>query len=112
MKSRVNSIYTKKYPFLLIILLISTVVWVADMPDASSFIRSLFYSRSASNEFNYKNPTVDRLIEESERELDPEIRGMLIRQIEDIILKDLPMILYERSTLYQIEPKLSITLRC
>ena len=68
------------------------LVWVADMPDASSFIRSLFYSKSASNEFNYSNPTVDRLIEESERELDPEVRGQLIRQIEDIILVDLPMI--------------------
>ena len=68
------------------------LVWVADMPDASSFIRSLFYSKSASNEFNYSNPTVDRLIEESERELDPEVRGQLIRQIEDIILIDLPMI--------------------
>ena len=68
------------------------LVWVADMPDASSFIRSLFYSKSASNEFNYSNPTVDRLIEESERELNPEVRGQLIRQIEDIILVDLPMI--------------------
>jgi len=69
-----------------------SLVWVADMPDASSFIRSLFYSKSTSNEFNYNNPAVDRLIEESERELDPEIRGNLIRQIEDIILADLPII--------------------
>lgn len=69
-----------------------SLVWVADMPDASSFIRSLFYSKSTTNEFNYSNPTVDRLIEESERELDPGIRGKLIRQIEDIILTDLPMI--------------------
>ena len=57
-----------------------SLAWVADMPDASSFIRSLFYSKSTSNEFNYSHPTVDRLIEESERELDPVVRGKHINR--------------------------------
>jgi len=69
-----------------------SISWVADTPDASSFIRSLFHSKSVSNYFHYSNQDVDRLIEESERELSDNLRRKLIREIEDIIFSEVPLI--------------------
>ena len=69
-----------------------SISWVADTPDASSFIRSLFHSKSMSNNFHYSNKDVDRLIEESEKELNDNLRSKIIREIEDIILSEVPLI--------------------
>ncbi len=62
--------------------------WIADYPDPEDFLDKLFHSESQQNEMGYRNPEVDRILEEARTELDPERRYELYHQAEQMILDD------------------------
>jgi peptide/nickel transport system substrate-binding protein/oligopeptide transport system substrate-binding protein len=66
--------------------------WYADFPDPDNFLFTLFHSQSANNYANYKNPEVDRLLEQARREIDYLKRLQLYRQIEALIMADAPSV--------------------
>jgi oligopeptide transport system substrate-binding protein len=67
--------------------------WHADYPDPDSFLYPLFHSQSANNYFLYRNPVVDRLLDEARRETDDLRRVKLYREAEQIILDDAPAVM-------------------
>jgi oligopeptide transport system substrate-binding protein len=67
--------------------------WFADFPDPDNFLYSLFYSRGADNYFLYRNPTVDRLLDDARREANDLQRVKLYREAEQLIMKDAPAIM-------------------
>lgn len=70
-------------------------VWVGDYPDADAFLFPLYHSSvagSAGNEGAYANPAVDRSIEDSRHELDPDQRAILLRQADQTIFDDAPIV--------------------
>ena len=75
--------------------------WFADYPDADNFLYPLFHSQSRTNYFRYRNPTVDRLLDDARRETDDLRRVKLYREAEQVILDDAPAVMllhytYER----------------
>jgi oligopeptide transport system substrate-binding protein len=62
--------------------------WIADYADPEDFIAKLFASDSQLNYTRYRNPEVDRLIEQAARERDDRTRWRLLTQAEQIILDD------------------------
>ncbi len=69
--------------------------WNMDFPDPSNFIDILFHSRSihpenSENRAFYRNPEVDRLLDEGRAEVDRERRLSLYRQANNIIAHDAP----------------------
>lgn len=68
------------------------LAWIADVPDTSSVLYSLFYSRALNNFFAYSNAEVDHLLLRAHAELDPEMKSMLYADAEARILQDVPMI--------------------
>jgi oligopeptide transport system substrate-binding protein len=69
-----------------------TYTWYADYPDPDNFLYPLFHSQSPTNYFRYRNPTVDKLLDDARRETDDLRRVGLYRQAEQIILNDAPMV--------------------
>lgn len=70
-------------------------VWVGDYPDADAFLYPLYHSNlagSAGNEGAYANPEVDRLIEDSRHELDPDRRAFLLQRADQMIFDDAPSV--------------------
>ncbi len=67
--------------------------WYADYPDADNFLYSLFHSQSADNYFHYRNPAVDRLLDDARRETNDLQRVKLYREAEQLIMKDAPAIM-------------------
>ncbi|MBD3337218.1 MAG: hypothetical protein GF355_17025 [Candidatus Eisenbacteria bacterium] len=65
--------------------------WIADLPDPDSIFYFLFHSQGDNNLFSYKNPEVDRLIEEA-RVTRGAARWDIYRRLESIILADVPII--------------------
>jgi peptide/nickel transport system substrate-binding protein/oligopeptide transport system substrate-binding protein len=66
--------------------------WYADFPDPDNFLYTLFHSQSATNYANYKNPEVDRLLEQARQEVDDFARFQLYRQAEALIVADAPTV--------------------
>ncbi|MBX6342247.1 MAG: hypothetical protein IRY97_07305, partial [Thermomicrobiaceae bacterium] len=62
--------------------------WVADYPDPEDFLRTLFYSTSPSNFIQYRNPDVDRLLDQAAKEMDPDRRAQLMSQAQQRIIDD------------------------
>ena len=72
--------------------------WGADFPDAAGNLIPVFLSTSIppqNNHAYYNNPEVDRLLNESESELDQEARLELLREAQRIISEDQPVIFLE-----------------
>jgi len=69
-----------------------TLAWIADIPDPESFLRSLAYSTSGSNYFNYASAPVDSVLDAARGTLDAEARAALYRKAEEAILRDAPFI--------------------
>jgi peptide/nickel transport system substrate-binding protein len=72
--------------------------WGADFPDAAGNLFPLFLSTSVppqNNHFFYSNPEVDRILKESESELDQEARLEMLREAQRIISDDQPAIFLE-----------------
>jgi len=57
--------------------------WVADYPDADTFVTSLVHSREGLLQGLIRSPAVDRLAEEGRRETDPGRRDAIYRQVEE-----------------------------
>lgn len=66
--------------------------WSADYVDPNNFFGILFRSDSLNNWSGYKNPDVDKLIDQASVETDLEKRIALYQQAEDLILKDAPVL--------------------
>lgn len=82
--------------------------WYPDFPDAGNFLEPVFHGRYAvvsgksSNASRYRNPEVDQLLDRAHRTpLGPD-REALYRQVETILLRDLPWVplYYEVETRY------------
>lgn len=79
--------------------------WVADYPDPEAFLRELFASDSPDNYLGYKNPEVDRLLDEAEIEPDAERRAQLYEQAQQAIIDDNVVIpLYEDASYVLVKP--------
>jgi peptide/nickel transport system substrate-binding protein/oligopeptide transport system substrate-binding protein len=66
--------------------------WLADFPDPDNFLAVLFHSGSQYNWFNYKNETVDTLLETGRKETNSLQRAKIYRKAEKIIMEDAPIV--------------------
>ena len=66
--------------------------WLAYYPDPANFLDTLFHSHSGSNQPNYSNPEVDRLLEEARTEPDQGHRFRIYNQVEQMVLDDAPWV--------------------
>jgi oligopeptide transport system substrate-binding protein len=66
--------------------------WAADYPDPEDFIDKLFHSGSQQNEQGYKNPAVDRILEDARIEPNREKRFQMYLEAEQMILDDAAII--------------------
>jgi peptide/nickel transport system substrate-binding protein len=72
--------------------------WGSDFPDASGMLLPLFHSKNVPPQNNhcfYINPDVDKLLDDSETELDPEARIQMLVDIQTKLSDDQPMIFFE-----------------
>jgi oligopeptide transport system substrate-binding protein len=77
--------------------------WIADYNDAESFLGLMRTNNPGFNYANYANAEFDRLMAESYKEADPAKRATLLKQAEEIVLKDTPnlaLLYYSSHTLY------------
>lgn len=65
--------------------------WSGDYSDPMTFL-DLFDSKSPSNEVGYNNPKYDQLVRSAKTEVDAKKRFDLMRQAEDILMADMPII--------------------
>jgi ABC-type transport system substrate-binding protein len=74
---------------------LTLTVWVGDYPDGDAFLYPLYHSAvagSAGNEGAYASPEVDRLIDASRREPSPLRRAELLRQADQRVFDDAPVV--------------------
>jgi oligopeptide transport system substrate-binding protein len=64
--------------------------WVADFADPLTFL-GLFVSTSGNNWTNWSNPDYDRLIAQTDRTADPQIRLEIFQQAEALLLESAPV---------------------
>ncbi len=78
--------------------------WQAENGDAGDFLDNFIHSEGEFNNGRYKNVFVNKLIEKSRQELNPEIRLQTLQQIMELVDKDLIGIpLFESSRLYALK---------
>jgi len=90
--------------------------WGAGTGDASDFFDALLHSPGAaygrSNRFGYASEEMDRLIELSDRTLDPAARQETLTRAQRILRRDIPMLpLVLRNDLYALRKGLTWTPR-
>ncbi|MEW6363845.1 MAG: ABC transporter substrate-binding protein [Acidobacteriota bacterium] len=66
--------------------------WAADVPDTSSVLYSLFFSRAINNMFRYRSSDIDRLLQRAMGEFDEPGRSEAYAKAEAAILHDAPLI--------------------
>jgi peptide/nickel transport system substrate-binding protein len=74
--------------------------WASDFPDAAGNLIPLFLSTNTppnNNHCYYSNPEVDRLLNDSESELDEEARLELLKEAQRLISDDQPQIFLEHA---------------
>ncbi len=73
--------------------------WGADFPDPAGNLVPLFHSSNTgdggANAQNYKNPDVDKLLDEQGKLIDQTERAKLMIQAEKLIAADSPMIMFD-----------------
>ena len=72
--------------------------WGSDFPDAAGNLIPLFLSTNTppqNNHFFYNNPEVDKLLNDSEAELDTEKRTQMLKDAQKLISEDQPAIFLE-----------------
>jgi peptide/nickel transport system substrate-binding protein len=72
--------------------------WGSDFPDAAGNLVPLFLSTNVppqNNHFFYNNPEVDKLLNDSEAELDEEARLEMLKEAQRLISADQPAIFFE-----------------
>ena len=80
------------------------LAWYSDIPDPDNFFYPLLFSQSKINRTLYRNPQVDRLLEEARSRTDYQQRIRLYRAIEHLVLDDAPWVSQHHSAfeyLYQ-----------
>ncbi|MBI4126490.1 MAG: peptide ABC transporter substrate-binding protein [Deltaproteobacteria bacterium] len=71
---------------------IGRYTWIGDYSDPSTFL-NIFASNSQQNYTNWVNPTYDDLVlNQAPRELNPEKRALLLKQAEEILLEEAPLV--------------------
>ncbi|MBI5188504.1 MAG: ABC transporter substrate-binding protein [Nitrospirae bacterium] len=79
--------------------------WWADYPDPENFLFPLFHSSNhgaGGNRTRYINLTVDSLIEKGQHALDQKTRDSYYRQAEEIIVKEVPWVIFWHRTDFTI----------
>jgi ABC-type transport system substrate-binding protein len=71
--------------------------WLMDYPDPSNFLDVKFHSRmiapeNSNNDAFYSNPEVDRRLDAARREVDPERRWAMYRELEALLYEEAPWI--------------------
>ena len=66
--------------------------WVADYPDPQNFLDLQFHSGSALNHSGYRNPDVDRLLEQARAERSESRRLELYQEAERVVVSEAPWI--------------------
>jgi oligopeptide transport system substrate-binding protein len=72
--------------------------WYADNPDPDNFLYPLFHSQSQENNFRYRNPRVDDLLDKARRETNDLRRVKLYREAEQLIMNDAPGVMLLHQT--------------
>ena len=74
--------------------------WMADYPDAENYL-ACFYSKNGSppNYTRFSNSNYDKLYERLVREMQPEVRKQIVKQLELILIEESPIvpIFYDQS---------------
>ena len=68
------------------------LVWYADIPDPDNMLSPLLHSNGSFNHTRYRNPLVDRLLDQGRGEVDEAHRLALYREVERIVHDDAPWI--------------------
>ncbi|MFN8592956.1 MAG: ABC transporter substrate-binding protein [Thermomicrobiales bacterium] len=74
------------------------VQWGSDFPDAAGNLIPLYLSKNVppqNNQGFYSNPEVDKLLDDSEKELDADKRMEMLKQVQRIVSDDQPSIFFE-----------------
>jgi oligopeptide transport system substrate-binding protein len=66
--------------------------WQADYPGLYDFIQPLYYTKASSNDGDYSNPQLDKLINEAASSKTVDDSNKLLNQAQSILFKDLPAI--------------------
>ncbi len=78
--------------------------WVADYPDPSSFLK-LWLREGGNNRTGWSHPQYEKLLQASEKELDPSKRMALLQQADAILAEELPVIpIYTLVKRYLLKP--------
>lgn len=80
------------------------LAWVADIPDPDTFLRALFYSASSTNYFDFRDGSVDSLLDLARATVDPTVRMAAYRSAEERILRAAPFVpLYNTASFIGLE---------
>ena len=66
--------------------------WQADYPGLYDFIQPLYYTKASSNDGDYSNPQLDKLIDQAASAKTLNESNQLLNQAQTILFKDLPAI--------------------
>ncbi|MEO8056161.1 MAG: ABC transporter substrate-binding protein, partial [Acidobacteriota bacterium] len=66
--------------------------WIADYPDADTFVQGVLHSREGCNGRYCGTPEIDVLTERGRGEIDPRTRESIYREVEDIVAREALMI--------------------
>jgi peptide/nickel transport system substrate-binding protein/oligopeptide transport system substrate-binding protein len=77
--------------------------WQADYPDPDNFLWTLLYSKNVKeNRAKYRNPQVDKLLDQAQTTMDWTQREALYQKAEDIIVKEAPWVFLYQPVTYEI----------
>lgn len=65
--------------------------WIGDYPDPNTFL-DMFVTGGENNETGWSNKKYDSLIEEARSEADPVTRFQILREAEDILVEEMPIL--------------------
>lgn len=83
--------------------------WIADYPDAESFL-AVFYGKNTAppNYTRYNNPVFDKLYERALQENDDSARYVLYQQMDSVVMQDAPVVpLYYDEVVHLVQPGIS-----
>jgi oligopeptide transport system substrate-binding protein len=66
--------------------------WQADYPGLYDFIQPLYFTKASSNDGDYSNPQLDKLIDQAASAKTLNESNQLLNQAQTILFKDLPAI--------------------
>lgn len=81
--------------------------WQAENGDAGDFLDAFIHNQGEFNNGRYQNLVVDKLIEKSRKEINPQERLKILQKIMELVDKDLIGIpLFESSRLYAVKKEI------